>query len=67
MGKVCPHCGGEDGFTYKLRMTYTMNGAWGEDAQTTGEEFFRRPKTVSCIDCNKRVKLEEANGYNGDS
>lgn len=59
----CPHCGGDSGHRHVLVVHYVMGGPWGQDATTTGDEWSRRrPKTVRCFDCNRRVKFEEACG-----
>ncbi len=61
--KVCPKCGGKNGFSYNLIMKTNRIGDWGlNDDEEVEVERFRDVKTVMCIDCGKRIDWNVAHG-----
>ena len=59
----CPKCNGENGFTYNLIMKTNRSGTWGiDDDEETDVERIRDVKTVTCMDCGKRIDWNIAHG-----
>lgn len=59
----CPKCNGENGFTYNLIMKTNRSGTWGiDDDEETDVERIYDVKTVTCMDCGKRIDWNVAHG-----
>jgi transcription elongation factor Elf1 len=59
----CPKCNGSAGFTYNLIMKTNRSGDWGlDDDEETDVESIRDVKTVTCMDCGKRIDWNIAHG-----
>jgi hypothetical protein len=59
----CPKCNGSSGFTYNLIMKTNRIGDWGlDDDEETDVECIRDVKTVTCMDCKKRIDWDVAHG-----
>ena len=57
----CPKCGGTSGFKYNLILKTNRTGSWGldEDEEVDIEKIYD-VKTVTCMDCGKRVDWDIA-------
>lgn len=64
---ACPKCGGVNGYTGNLTLSYDMQGAWGQEWETTGSErLVHRSRIVRCADCGLRISLKLASGGKDD-
>lgn len=59
----CPKCNGSAGFSYNLIMKTNRAGSWGlDDDEETDVERIYDVKTVTCMNCGRRVDWDIAHG-----
>ena len=59
----CPKCHGTNGFTYNLVLKTSRSGVWGfDDDEEIEAERTSDPRTVTCLDCKKRIEWDIAHG-----
>lgn len=61
----CPKCGGDSGYEFKKVLRHTYTGYWvnPQDNWIPKEELvdseqISRSKTVTCLDCGKRISSD---------
>lgn len=59
--KECPHCKGTTGVATRIIVSYTQWLEWNGKAVSSEEDATNYPRrtTGECLDCGKRVKLED--------
>ena len=58
----CPHCKGISGYFYSFTERVKLSGSWGDRSSESAQDFeiLKTNKYAVCIDCEKRVALEDA-------
>ena len=74
--KCCPHCGGDEGITYRLTATDVIGEPWPDSPEAiktsdqvveTSSKYWREHDQIigstipTCLDCGKRVKIRSNN------